>query len=187
MIYFELFVTFFKIGLFTIGGGYAMLPLIQTEVLKNGWISDSDLLNFIAISESTPGPFAINIATFIGSEMAGIPGSVCTTFGVVLPSFIIILIVAHFYKKYCDSFAVKSVLFGLRPTVVGLIASAVVTTAFSSFFNSARFYLDFSFYVSIILCVIYSILAVKKVNPIIIIITSGVIGIAIGFMLNLPV
>ena len=101
MIFLKLFLTFFKIGLFTFGGGYAMLPLIQEEVLSNGWMELSSLIDFIAVSESTPGPFAINIATYVGSQMGSdfgvigsIFGSFCATLGVVLPSFIIILIVA---------------------------------------------------------------------------------------------
>ena len=98
MIFLKLFLTFFKIGLFTFGGGYAMLPLIQAEVIKNGWMEESAIIDFIAVSESTPGPFAINISTYIGSVMGGdsvlesIFGSFCATLGVVLPSFIIILI-----------------------------------------------------------------------------------------------
>ena len=94
MIFWELFITFFKIGLFTFGGGYAMLPLIQEEVIAHNWIPMEDLINFIAVSESTPGPFAINMATYIGTQMGGLLGGVCATLGVVLPSFIIILIVA---------------------------------------------------------------------------------------------
>ena len=94
MILLHLFLTFFKIGLFTIGGGYAMIPLIQEEVLQNHWLSFTDLIDFIAVSESTPGPFAVNIATYIGAETVGILGAVCATAGVVLPSFLIILLVA---------------------------------------------------------------------------------------------
>ena len=94
MTYLTLFWTFFKIGLFTFGGGYAMLPLIQQYVLGFGWLSEEELVNFVAVSESTPGPFAINIATYVGSSQAGVLGAFFTTLGVVLPSFIIIFIVA---------------------------------------------------------------------------------------------
>lgn len=94
MIFLELFLTFFKIGAFTFGGGYAMLPLIQSEVISNGWLDKEAILDFVAVAESTPGPFAINIATYIGSEMGGLFGAFCATLGVVLPSFVIILIVA---------------------------------------------------------------------------------------------
>ena len=94
MIYLELFLTFFMIGLFTFGGGYAMLPLIQEQVIGKGWMTSEQIVDFIAVSESTPGPFAVNRATFIGTQMGGVLGAVCATLGVVLPSFIIILIVA---------------------------------------------------------------------------------------------
>ena len=104
MIYLDLFFTFFRIGLFTVGGGYAMLPLIQEAVLAKGWIENTQLINF---SESTPGPFAINISTYIGAEMSGILGAACATLGVVLPSFIIILIVAKYYEKFKTNKIVK--------------------------------------------------------------------------------
>ena len=109
MIFLELFLTFFKIGLFTFGGGYAMLPLIQSEVITKGWMQPEEIINFIAVSESTPGPFAINCATYVGSQMgsrlggfeneifAAILGGALATLGVVLPSFIIILIVAKVF------------------------------------------------------------------------------------------
>ena len=113
MIYLELFWTFLKIGLFTFGGGYAMIPLIQSEVLAKGWLSMEELVNFIAISESTPGPFAINIATYIGTETSGILGAVCSTFGLVLPSFVIILIVATAFMKFKENKYVDGVMNGL--------------------------------------------------------------------------
>ena len=107
MILFKLFFTFLKIGLFTFGGGYAMLPLIQAEVIANKWMENEALVNFIAVSESTPGPFAINIATYIGSVLSGIPGSIFATLGVVMPSFIIILVVAKFFEKFKENKIVK--------------------------------------------------------------------------------
>ena len=100
MIFLELFWTFFKIGAFTFGGGYAMLPLIQEAVLTKGWATSEALINFIAVSESTPGPFAINMATYIGSEQGGVFGAFCATLGVVMPSFIVILLVAKFFDKF---------------------------------------------------------------------------------------
>ena len=93
----KLFITFFKIGLFTFGGGYAMLPMIQEQVQTNGWITSRELVDFIAVSESTPGPFAINISTYIGMEKAGIPGALCATVGVALPSFLIIIFLAKIF------------------------------------------------------------------------------------------
>jgi len=124
--YLELFITFFKIGLFTIGGGYAMIPLIQQEVVAHGWLTLLELTDFIAVSESTPGPFAVNIATFVGMEMGGLLGALVTTTAVVLPSFIIILFIAKVFTNFQQNKWVQGALYGMRPVVVGLIASAVV-------------------------------------------------------------
>lgn len=130
MIYLQLFWVFFRIGLFTIGGGYAMIPLINAEVIANNWLDNEMLINFIAISESTPGPFAINIATFVGTSTGGFWGAICATLGVVMPSFIIILIIAMFFHKFTDKQVVKDAFYALRPAVIGLI--------FYAFFNLTR-------------------------------------------------
>ena len=144
MIFLELFWTFFQIGLFTFGGGYAMIPLIQDAVLSHGWLTDEALINFIAISESTPGPFAVNIATYVGTEMGvaaggigtwgGFLGGMCATLGVVLPSFIIILIVAKCYEKFKTNRLVKGAMSGLKPAVIGLIGAAVLSIGQTVFF-----------------------------------------------------
>ena len=126
MIYLDLFWTFFKIGLFTFGGGYAMLPLIQEELLAHGWATLSQLIDFIAVSESTPGPFAVNISTYIGMEMAGLAGAACATLGVILPSFAIILLVARGFQKFRENQIVRGCLQGLKGAVPGLIAAAVL-------------------------------------------------------------
>ena len=127
MIYLELFWTFFLIGAFTFGGGYAMLPLIQIEVVNKGWLANEDVINFIAVSESTPGPFAINMSTYVGSEMGGVFGAACATLGVVMPSFIIILIVAKCYDRFKRSKLVKGAMSGLKPAVIGMIGTAVLS------------------------------------------------------------
>ena len=132
MIYFQLFYTFFLIGLMTFGGGYAMIPMIQDTVVGNGWMTLTELTDFIAISEATPGPFAINIATFVGNKVGGILGSVCTTLGVVLPSFIIILLVAFVLSKFINNKYVKGALNGVRPVILALI----LFTAFSFLFRT---------------------------------------------------
>lgn len=187
MILFKLFFTFFKIGLFTFGGGYAMLPLIQSEVIANKWMENEALVNFIAVSESTPGPFAINIATYIGSVMGGIPGSVFATLGVVMPSFIIILIVAKFFEKFKENKIVKGCMTGLKPAVIGLIGSAVISIGKTVFFPSgitALVFTDKMFYVSIAIFLIMAFLTLKKkLHPILIICISAVIGIAAGYLL----
>lgn len=134
MIWIELFLTFLKIGAFTFGGGYAMLPLIQSEVEGHGWLTQAEVVNFIAVSESTPGPLAINMATFVGIRTGGVFGAVCATLGVVLPSFVIILIVAKFYEKFRKSRAVDGVMYGLRPAVIGLIGAAFLSVGMTVFF-----------------------------------------------------
>ena len=126
MIYFELFYAFFLIGLFTFGGGYAMIPMIQDQVVGKEWMSLLELTDFIAISEATPGPFAINIATFVGSKCGGILGAICSTLGVVLPSFIVILIVAILMNKFMKNKYVQGALSGVRPIVLSLIFSTAL-------------------------------------------------------------
>ncbi len=185
-IYLELFLTFFKIGLFTFGGGYAMLPLIQKEVLAHDWMEIEEIINFIAVSESTPGPFAINCATYVGIETGGILGAICATLGVVLPSFIVILCVARFYKKFKESKIVSSVMTGLRPAVIGLIGSALVSMILTVFLPNG---FDFGgivisdLLVSLGIAVVMTILVFKKVHPIIIIALSAVAGIIAGYLL----
>ena len=187
MIYLELFLTFFMIGAFTFGGGYAMLPLMQEQVaLRWGdMIPQETIVNFVAVSESTPGPFAINMATYIGAELGGLLGSACATLGVVLPSFAVILIVAKCYEKFRNSSVVKGCMTGLKPAVVGLIGGAILNVAASVFFPMG---LDLgvlrtpAFYLSAAIFGVMLVLALKKVHPIIIIVLSAAIGIAAGFL-----
>ncbi len=194
MIFFKLFYTFFKIGLFTIGGGYAMLPLIQEEVINNGWLPKEEIVNFIAVSESTPGPFAVNISTYVGSVLGGefgilgsLFGSFCATLGVILPSFIIILIVARFYEKFKTNKIVAGCMTGLKPAVVGLIGGAILSIFLTVFLPEGQTVLEIlktvQTYVSLGIFAVCSILAFKKVHPIIIICLSAVAGIVAGYLL----
>lgn len=175
MIYLELFWTFFLIGAFTFGGGYAMLPLIQIEVVNKGWLANEAVVNFIAVSESTPGPFAINMATYVGSEMGGILGSACATLGVVMPSFIIILIVAKCYDRFKNSKLVKGAMSGLKPAVIGMIGTAVLSIGRTVFVQPGMLF-------SAALFAAMAVLAFKKVHPIIIICISAAAGIAAGML-----
>ena len=118
-----LFLTFFKIGLFTFGGGYGMIPLIQQEALAHGWLDAETLYRYIGICESTPGPIAVNMATFVGASQAGLAGSLCATVGVVLPSFVIILLIAAVMKSFRENRYVKAALRGIKPVVAGMIAA----------------------------------------------------------------
>jgi len=122
-IYWESFKTFFKIGLFTLGGGYAMIPLIEEEVVnKKHWVTKDDMLDLIAISQSCPGVFAINIAIFIGYKLKKVRGALAATAGTALPSFLIILIIAMFFHQFSDNKVVAAMFRGIRPAVVALIA-----------------------------------------------------------------
>ena len=187
MIYLELFLTFFMIGAFTIGGGYAMLPLMQEQVGVH-WgdmIPQETITNFIAVSESTPGPFAVNMATYIGAEVGGLLGSACATLGVILPSFVIILIVAKCYDKFRNSSVVKGCMTGLKPAVVGLIAGAILSVALGVFFPAGLSIAPLQtagFYLSAVIFGVMLVLALKKVHPIIIILISAAAGIAIGYL-----
>ncbi len=194
MAYLELFLTFFTIGIVTFGGGYAMLPMIQSEVAAR-WgalITEADLINFVAVSESTPGPFAINMATYVGSVVGqdaggnflwSILGSFCATMGVVLPSFIIILIVAKCYDRFKQSTLVKGAMSGLKPAVVGLIANAVLKVVRQVFIPGGFAWSIFStsaFWISAGLFAVMTVLAFKKVHPILIICISAAAGILFG-------
>ncbi len=170
-----------------------MLPLIQSYVTKNAWMGMEELVNFVAVSESTPGPFAINIATYVGAETAGssgaifaVLGSLCSTLGVVLPSFIIILIVSKFYNAFRENKIVNGCMNGLKPVVVGLIGAAVLSF-FSAVFFPNGFSLSnlstISFWVSAALFGGCLVLALKKVHPILIIIISAAVGIASGYLI----
>jgi chromate transporter len=189
-----LFLTFFKIGAFTFGGGYAMLPFIQQEVLANDWMTIEEITDFIAVSESTPGPFAINMATFIGNTvggefgiLGGVFGAFCATLGVVLPSFIIILIVAKMYEKFKSSTIVAGCMTGLRPAVIGFIGAAALSIAATVFIPngfSLAIFKSYEFYVSAVIFLIGVFLTFyKKWHPIIIICISAALGIAAGYLL----
>lgn len=134
MIYLELFFTFLQIGVVSFGGGYAMISLIREKVLMHGWLSEEELLNMIAVSESTPGPIAVNMATFIGSTQGGMLGSFLATLGVVLPSFIIILIIAALIHNFLKYKGVQAFLDGIRPCVIGLILATALSMLMSNLF-----------------------------------------------------
>ena len=195
MEFLELFLTFFMIGAVTFGGGYAMLPMIQEQVAQR-WdylIEPQILVDFVAVSESTPGPFAVNMATYVGSVVGGeyggifysFLGSFCATMGVVMPSFIIILIVAKCYEKFKTNRIVKGCMTGLKPAVVGLIGGAILNVVATVFFPQGIALTVFSgaaFYVSLATFGLMVLLAFKKVPPIVIICLSAAIGIAAGYL-----
>ena len=133
----KLFLSFLKIGLFSFGGGYAALPLIQEQVVDiNQWLSLNEFNDLITISQMTPGPIAINSATFVGTRIAGFPGAMAATFGCVLPSALIVGTISYFYKKYSDLDAMSNVLYFLRPAIVSMILMAGISILRTAFFNT---------------------------------------------------
>jgi len=188
MIYFELFLNFLKIGLFTFGGGYAMIPLIKETVLNYGWITEEELLNFIGVAESTPGPIAVNMATFIGSSQGGLLGSFLATLGVILPSFIIIYLICTILKNLLTHKPVLATLNGIKPIIVALITTTGLTMLLSHIFNIQTINSIFKFdWIGLLILAIITIIAVtyrrlkkKDLSPILLILISGVLGI-IGY------
>lgn len=134
MIFISLFSVFFKIGLFSFGGGYAMIPLLETEMQNSGWIDMKEFADIVSISQMTPGPVGINAATYVGFKTAGIPGSICATLGVFLPSFILIIMAASFFENFKENRFVAAVFMGIRPATIGLISIAVLYFAQLSIF-----------------------------------------------------
>lgn len=178
MIYIQLFYTFFKIGLFGFGGGYAMLSMIQGEVVtRYEWVSSQEFTDIVAISQMTPGPIGINTATYVGFTSTGsIWGSVIATFAIVLPSFILMLTISKFFLKYQKHSVVESIFKGLRPAVVGLLASAALVLMNTENFGSPTKD-TYSFVISIIIFLVAFIGTRKyKANPILMIIACGIAG-----------
>ncbi|QIB27683.1 chromate transporter [Caloranaerobacter azorensis] len=169
MIYIKLFISFLKIGVFSFGGGYAMLPLIQEEVItKNGWINLKEFIDILAISQMTPGPIAINSATFLGYKIGGILGAVVSTLAVITPSLVIILLIAHFLRKFKESKYVDWFFKGLRPIIIGLIASAAILVAKNTIIDIKSL---------IITLAIFYLVTYKKLHPILCIVIAGGLGV----------
>lgn len=168
----KFFTTFFRIGLFTLGGGYAMIPLIEEEVVnKNKWIGKEEFLDLIAIAQSCPGVFAINISTFIGYRKGRVPGALCCALGTALPSFLIILLIAMFFQNFKDIPWVASMFAGIRPAVVALIAVPTWNMAKSAKINLTNCWIPILS--ALLICFM-------GVNPIYIIIAAGVGGYVYG-------
>jgi len=177
----ELFVTFFKIGLFTFGGGYAMIPLITEEVINKGWQTRDTLIDFIAIAESTPGVFAVNISTFIGYEQMGVLGALVSTLGVSLPSFIIIIIIAKIFHKFSENKYVVGFLHGAKPIIVGVILSVALDFILSSVLQIKEItYIKkaiFDWKTIVILVIIIAMTRYKeRIHPIYVVLVSGLLG-----------
>ena len=199
MVFLTLFWEYFKIGLFTIGGGYAMLPMVQQVIEKYGWLTRKELINLIGVAESTPGPFAINLATFVGINVGsqtslgifgGFLGAAVATFAVVLPSLIIIIIVTKLFQKFRTNKYVQGVLYGIRPVVVGLILSAVLSVGCAVILPNLNLtsinkegFSQFNWISLIIVAVFFPLSRIKikgkKIHPILLILAAAAVGVVV--------
>ena len=184
MIYLSLFGHFFLIGLFSFGGGYGMLPMMEQTVVSNSWMTSAQFFDFVAVAESTPGPIAVNMATFIGSSQAGFFGAACSTLGVIMPSMIVILLIVAVFKNFLKSDIVSSALAGVKPVVVGLIFITGSWLAVKNVFPEvARFSAEgFSLTALLITLgvggayVLYKMTLKKNPSPIVVILVSAALG-----------
>lgn len=187
-IYLLLFLEFFKIGLFTFGGGYAMIPLVKEVVLEYGWLTESEFYNFIGICESTPGPIAINMATYIGAKQGDLLGSICATVGVILPSFIIIILIAALLKNIVKNPYVQAFLAGIKPVVLGLIASTglILFAKAIGYVNlkTFNFNLPATIIFGVLVILYFGVLKLfkKKLSAVSIILISAILGILISII-----
>ena len=187
MIYLKLFYEFFKTGLFSIGGGLATLPFLTDMAEKTNWFTTSDLADMIAISQSTPGPIGVNMATNVGYKIGGLLGAIIATLGLITPSIIIIIIIAHFLKKFNENKIVQNAFFGLRPASTALIDSAgysVVKISFFTFdkYNLTHKLIDLISIKAVVLSIIlfFAIRKFKK-HPVVYLAASAIIGIIFKF------
>lgn len=184
MIYLQLFLTFLKIGAVAFGGGYGMLSIIRDEVVSRGWVTSEKMLDIIAVAESTPGPIAVNMATFVGAEQAGLGGALLATLGVVLPAFLIMLLIVALVRNLVKFAGVQGFLSGVRPVVVGLILATALSMLLTVLFSFTTFTGGFSFewrplVIGAILLVIkftHDKLRKKTVSPILLILIAAVLG-----------
>ncbi len=186
MIYLQLLWSFFQVGLFSIGGGYAAMPLIQKQVVDlHGWLTMTQFADIVAIAEMTPGPIALNAATFVGIQTGGIPGALIATVGCILPSCVIVTLLAFVYYRFQGLTVVQGVLAGLRPAVVAMIASAGISLLILSFYGQRTLPADLSaldLRAVAIFVVALVVLRWKKPNPIWVMAGAGAAGIVLGLL-----
>ena len=183
----QLLHTFVRIGAFTFGGGYAMIPLIQREAVeKRGWIEDRDVLDILAVAESTPGPIAVNSATFVGIRIAGIPGALVATFGCILPSCILVTAIARLYLKYRNMSVLQGVLGSLRPAVVAMIASAGISILQTAFWGGAAVtFSGISWLMVALFVVAFLLLQTHRIGPIQVMLLAGLARVGASLLLGI--
>ena len=186
MIYLKLFLSFLQIGLLSFGGGYAAMPLIKEQVVTlHGWLTMTEFTDLITISQMTPGPIAVNSATFVGNKIAGIPGSIVATCGCILPSCLIVTAIAWFYLKYKEMRMFQSVLESLRPAVAALIGSAGIAILLEAFWKNGVVNLsDTRWYMVGIFGVCLLLLRRTKLNPILVMALAGVMNVGTWYLLE---
>ena len=191
MIYLELFYVFFLIGLFTFGGGYAMIPLIEEKTISFGWLTEIEFQNMIAIAESTPGPIAVNMATFVGNLNGGLLGAFLATLGVVLPSFIIILLIATILTHLIDKPVVKAILHGFQGIVIGLIAATAFWFLYQNVIsvsesNEIVFLIKpiILFLIVLITSIVYKLIRKKSISPYLLLIEGASLGLIIFYFIK---
>lgn len=190
----KLFITFFKIGAFSFGGGYAMIPIIQREIEKNSWITPKEFADIIGIAGMTPGPIAVNSATFVGVKVNGLLGAIFAMVGIMIPSFLCVVIISKYFNKFKDHKLNILIFKGIKSVVVGLIASAAISLSktsllngfnmpdyWSRFINSPLKAINISGFIILILALVM--LIKHKIHPILVILSSAVLGIAAGCLL----
>ena len=191
MLYLTLFLEFLKIGLFTFGGGYAMIPLIREAVLRHGWLDETQFLNMIGVAEVTPGPIAVNMATYVGSTQAGFLGALLCTIGVILPAFLIMLLISILLKKFMKNKFVQAALSGIKFVAIALIMASAITIFADVLFpytlnNGVSFTPNTTAIKMFILIVagyfLLKILLKKKPGPISIIIMSAIVGLMVNYL-----
>lgn len=188
MIYITLFLEFFKIGLFCFGGAFGMLPLIEETVIAHGWMSEATFYDFVGVCESTPGPIAVNVATYVGASQAGFLGSLCATLGTVLPSFLIILLIASILKNFTENRFFKGFIKGVQPVVIALILSTGLTLLAKAFgyVSLQEFHVDWNcIIIFALLCAIYfgvKKLLNKKLSAVWLILISCALGIGVCYL-----
>jgi len=191
MIYITLFLEFLKIGAFTFGGGYAMIPLIKEVVLTHGWMDEHQFLNMVGVSEVTPGPIAVNMATYVGATQGGLLGAFFATLGVILPAFLIMLLISVLIKKFWKNKYVKAALGGIKFVAIALIASSALTLFMDVLFPyhvgaNASITPNFTYTKIFVLIVagtfLLRIILKKKPSPVYVIIMSALVGIMVGYL-----
>lgn len=189
MIYLHLFLSFLKIGAVSFGGGYGMISLVRETVVSNGWLTDTQMMDFIAVSESTPGPIAVNMATFVGFSQGGVPGAILATFGVILPAFLIMLLIASVMRTFMKRKGVNAFLEGVRPGVVALIMSTAVTMGLSTLFGVGGEKLEVNILGLVIIAIVatvgvlYKKFRKKKISPILLIVLSAIISLCVEIII----